>query len=236
MRKNLVPTASLGSAAIFLVGLSLACGIVPQALLPNSTPTITTVFTGTALPTSTAMIMAAVMPTLTLTQANTPSPTFTDTTAPPTATATKTATVALTPPPEGFLAWDIYPDNGALTEQLFAHTQLALAMGLMPYVEFTATWCPACQAIERSLSDGNELMVDACQGTYIIRVDVDAWDWNEREKAGFEVEFIPIFYLLDREGQPTGNTIGGDAWGDNIPANMAPPLKEFFQAHGVIGR
>ena len=39
---------------------------------------------------------------------------------------------------------------------------------------------------------------------------------------------IPVFYKLDANGKPTGDKIDGGAWGDNIPDNMAPPLKAFF--------
>ncbi len=103
-------------------------------------------------------------------------------------------------------------------------------MGLKPFAEFTATWCPPCQAIALSLSEKNPLMVDAFDGTYIIRLDVDTWSDSEWEQVGFELEYIPIIFRLDTEGRPTGDFIDGNAWGENIPENMAPPLKEFFQA------
>ena len=39
-----------------------------------------------------------------------------------------------------------------------------------------------------------------------------------------------VFYEVGDDGKPTGRKIDGGAWGDNIPANMAPPLDKFF--HG----
>jgi thiol-disulfide isomerase/thioredoxin len=129
---------------------------------------------------------------------------------------------------------EIEPSQGTLAEQLKEHAAQAQALGLTAYVEFTATWCPACQAIKESLDDENELMVDAFQGTYIIPVDIDVWTEDDWVAAGFEIEFIPIYFEIDEAGQPTGENIGGDAWGDNIPENMAPPLKEFFQAHAAV--
>jgi hypothetical protein len=37
-----------------------------------------------------------------------------------------------------------------------------------------------------------------------------------------------VFFKLDASGKPTGDRIDGGAWGDNVPENMAPPLKAFF--------
>jgi hypothetical protein len=38
---------------------------------------------------------------------------------------------------------------------------------------------------------------------------------------------IPAFFRLDAEGKPVARIDGG-AWAENIPKNMAPPLKTFF--------
>jgi hypothetical protein len=76
-------------------------------------------------------------------------------------------------------------------------------------------------------------MVEAFTGVYLIRADVDQWsDQNALIAAGFDFMYIPIFFALNADGTPTGETIDGGAWGENIPANMAPPLREFFQNSG----
>lgn len=76
-------------------------------------------------------------------------------------------------------------------------------------------------------------MLDAFSGVYLILVDVDRWGWGETlSGTGFDVWFIPIWYALDEQGRPTGETIDGNAWGPNTPENMAPPLKAFFQNIG----
>lgn len=116
-----------------------------------------------------------------------------------------------------------------MADVLREHAQAAYSMGLIPYVEFTARWCPGCEAIRKSLRDENALMVDAFQGVYLIRMDVDTWYPDEWGDDVFKFEFIPIIFRVDAEGKPTGAKIGGDAWGENIPENMAPPLKEFFE-------
>ena len=71
-------------------------------------------------------------------------------------------------------------------------------------------------------------MLEAFSGVYLIRLDVDEWGWITDH--GFNVEAIPVFYKLDADGKPNGEVIDGNAWGENIPENMAPPLDAFF--HG----
>lgn len=73
-------------------------------------------------------------------------------------------------------------------------------------------------------------MMEAFKGVYLIRLDVDAWDWDEMSEYGFDFEWIPIFFKLDAQGKPTGETVSADEWGENIPKNMAPVMDEFF--HG----
>ncbi|MEW5938977.1 MAG: hypothetical protein AB1750_04890 [Chloroflexota bacterium] len=70
-------------------------------------------------------------------------------------------------------------------------------------------------------------MMQAFQGVYLMQADVDDWDW-EWTSYGFNFEVIPIFYILDGEGEPTGEVIDGSAWGANTASNMAPVLDAFF--------
>jgi thiol-disulfide isomerase/thioredoxin len=126
------------------------------------------------------------------------------------------------------VTWDIVPDGGSLVSQLAKGAREASDLGLLPVAEFGATWCPACVAIQQALAAGEPLMVDAFRGVYVIRIDVDLWPKSEIAAAGFDVPVIPKFFKLDSEGRPTGDVIDGGAWGENIPENMAPPLKEFF--------
>ncbi len=70
-------------------------------------------------------------------------------------------------------------------------------------------------------------MEDAFEGMYIIQVDVDVWGFPP---DGWDFKYIPVFYALDSNGNSTGEMIDGGAWGDNIPENMAPPLKAFFES------
>jgi thiol-disulfide isomerase/thioredoxin len=138
------------------------------------------------------------------------------------------ASTNVQPSAQTLVVVDIVPGDGSLVSQLASHAQKAAGVGLKPVAEFGATWCPACVAIQQALDQGEPLMVDAFRGVYVIRIDVDLWPQGEVQGAGFDVPVIPKLFKLDRDGHPTGEVIDGDAWGENIPKNMAPPLKEFF--------
>jgi thiol-disulfide isomerase/thioredoxin len=130
------------------------------------------------------------------------------------------------PAPERFTLVKIPNSNDDLTTILAGQAALAQQAGRRPFVDFYADWCAPCKSLEKNL--GAPSMVDAFDGTYIIRLNLD--DWKERlPAAGFRVPGIPAFYAIDLQGKPSGRMITGAAWGEDIPANMAPPLKEFFQ-------
>jgi thiol-disulfide isomerase/thioredoxin len=132
--------------------------------------------------------------------------------------------------PTGMTIVRLHPGEGDLQTRLAQEAQKATELGLMPVVEFDATWCPPCLAIDEGLDSNNKLMLDAYAGTYIIKLDVDEWGWGDSSLHNFDFDGIPVYFKLDAQGQPTGETIDGDAWGDNIPENIAPPMDKFF--HG----
>jgi thiol-disulfide isomerase/thioredoxin len=132
--------------------------------------------------------------------------------------------------PMGITIVRLHPEDGDLQTLLVQETQKATELGLMPIVEFDATWCPPCQAIDEGLESKNELMLKDYAGTYIIRLDVDEWGWSDSKLHDFDFDGIPVYFKLDENGQSTGEVIDGDAWGENIPENIAPPMDEFF--HG----
>jgi len=129
------------------------------------------------------------------------------------------------PAPEKFTIVRVGQNDGKLKDILRLEAQKAVEIGRQPYVEFYADWCPPCNALRESLSD--ERMIDAFDGTYIIKLDLDAWE-NKLSGTGFYVVGIPAFYEIDSDGRPTGRMITGGAWGEDIPENIAPPMKEFF--------
>ena len=129
------------------------------------------------------------------------------------------------PAPEVFTFVRVGRSSATLQDILRAEAQKAAGMGRYPYVEFYADWCPPCTALRESIADAR--MVDAFAGTYIIRLDLDQWE-QKLSGTGFYIIGIPAFYELDQDGVPTGRMITGGAWGEDIPENIAPPMKEFF--------
>jgi thiol-disulfide isomerase/thioredoxin len=134
------------------------------------------------------------------------------------------------PVSENFTIIRLHPSDGDLKTLLAIDAQKAAALDQMPVVEFDATWCPPCKAIDEGIKEKNKLMLDAYDGTYIIKLDVDEWGWGNSQLHDFDFDGIPVYFKLDTDGNPTGQTVDGNAWGDNITENMAPVMDKFF--HG----
>jgi thiol-disulfide isomerase/thioredoxin len=128
--------------------------------------------------------------------------------------------------PQPFVIVRIEKSNGSMMTQLAAEAQKAKALGLAPFIEFDATWCPPCQAIEKSIEAEDPLTMQAFEGVYLIRADVD--EWNSENGKNFTFDAIPVYYQLDASGKPTGGVIDGGAWNEDIPENFAPVLNKFF--------
>ena len=120
----------------------------------------------------------------------------------------------------------IHTQNGELLTQLTAEAQKAKELNQNPFIEFDATWCPPCIAIDKSIKAEDALTIKAFEGVYLIRADVDEWGWGEGKNFNFEA--IPIYYQLDDSGHPTGASVDGGAWKEDIPENFAPILDTFF--------
>ena len=71
-------------------------------------------------------------------------------------------------------------------------------------------------------------MLKAFDGVYLIKLDVDEWNSKLMSRYGFDFDGIPVFYKLDADGKPNGEVVDGNAWGENIPKNMAPVMDQFF--------
>jgi thiol-disulfide isomerase/thioredoxin len=134
------------------------------------------------------------------------------------------------PTPTGFTIVRLHPGDGKLEILLAEEAQKADSLGQIPVVEFDATWCPPCNAINKAIRAENELILTAYAGTYIIRLDVDEWGWGDSRLHDFQFDGIPVFFKLDMEGRQTGEVIDGGAWGEDVPENIAPVMNEFF--HG----
>src|SRR6266496_234858 len=123
--------------------------------------------------------------------------------------------------PNGFTIVRLHTNDSDLQTMLSEEAQKATALGQMPVVEFDATWCPPCQAIDKAIKAKNELMLQAYNGTYIIKLDVDEWGWGDSKKHDFQFDAIPVYFKLDSSGHQTGEVIDGGTWGEDIPENIA---------------
>ncbi|MBI1248651.1 hypothetical protein GC197_12525 [bacterium] len=130
-------------------------------------------------------------------------------------------------PTKNFTIVELKPDAGELEALLKEEIQKAKESGRKPFVEFYADWCRPRRALRGSLDD--PLMIKAFDGTHVVQLNVDAWGEKAIKAAGFSVDGVPVFFEIDDEGKPTGRSITSSVWDEDIPVNMAPPLKEFFQ-------
>ena len=129
---------------------------------------------------------------------------------------------------ETFTVVRLNPKDGNLQPMLATEAEYAVSQGLMPVVEFDATWCPPCWAIDEAISSNNKLMMDAYSDTYIIKLDVDEWGWKNGKVKDFRFNGIPVYFKLNEKGKQTGEVIDGGAWGEDIPENIAPVMDGFF--------
>ena len=118
------------------------------------------------------------------------------------------------------------PAKGPLAAQVQAEVRKARALKLKPVAYGSAAWCGPCHAIKKSHDDAR--MVDAFRGTYVIEIDIDDFAADQLTSLYKKLTGVPVFMAIGDDGKSTGPQIDGGAWGDNIPANMAPPLKAFF--------
>ena len=116
-------------------------------------------------------------------------------------------------------------DGGPLAAQLGEWVARVMATGRVPCVYLTAGWCPPSVKLEKSLADPQ--MQRALREVEAATLDVGAWG-EQLAAAGFSARSIPVFFAVDAQGQPSGPTITGAAWGENTPEYMAPPLERFF--------
>ena len=149
---------------------------------------------------------------------------------PPTPGPTPESTDDQEPTTSEFTIVRLHRTDGDLQTMLAAEARKATALGQIPVVEFDATWCPPCQAIDKAIRSKNKLMLNAYAGTYIIKLDVDEWGWGDGKLHDFQFGGIPVYFKLDPEGKQTGEVIDGSAWEEDIPENIAPVMDEFF--HG----
>ena len=123
---------------------------------------------------------------------------------------------------------ELSPKQGVLSNLLKTEAAKARQAGRTPFVEIGAEWCGQCHELKASL--GDKRMIEAFAGTYIIRLDLDAWK-QQLHTLGLDPAAVPTFFAIDSSGKSTGVSFTTDPLGANTPEHVAMPLQKFFRAH-----
>ncbi|PRP99888.1 hypothetical protein [Enhygromyxa salina] len=105
------------------------------------------------------------------------------------------------------------------------HANTAEAHRLRPFLEFGARWCPPSRMFGELLDQPR--LQAALAGVYLIRAELDDFVNDPRTKELRAVS-VPVFYELDADGQSTGRTITGAAWGADTLDNISTTMTRFF--------
>lgn len=90
------------------------------------------------------------------------------------------------------------PDLGSASSEAQQSHKLVFA-------DFTATWCGPCQEMRRELWSDKKV-ASALEAFVPVQIDVDQ---NRPVAARYQIEGIPAFFLLDREGRVVKRSEGG---------------------------
>lgn len=104
---------------------------------------------------------------------------------------------------------DVKPSAGPLKQQLKLHAKRAAEAGQRVVLEMGAPWCPPCKRAKALL---NEDAVKAeLDNVVVLRADSDVWG-EDLDALGFDAPVIPVYYRLNEDGTPSGDSVRGDRW------------------------
>lgn len=92
-----------------------------------------------------------------------------------------------------------------------------------PVLFFHADWCAASVKFKAGLKDSR--LREALKGATLIIIDADS-DPDDLSHA-YHIRHVPAFVCVNRDGSAI-KTITGDAWGEDLIANMASVMKQFL--------
>lgn len=136
------------------------------------------------------------------------------------------AAVGTAPAPRGAAHRVVTIAGGAsLATRLREHANAAQDLGLRPFLEVGAVWCPPSRMFGEVLDDPR--MSAALSGIYLIRAEVDDFATDPLAQQ-LGIAAVPVFFELDGEGQATGHSVNGGAWGADTVENMSRTMSAFF--------
>ena len=113
-----------------------------------------------------------------------------------------------------------------LKELLIDEYSKARAAQYKPYVMVYSDSCEPCVALRKSFTAPE--MAASLRGVYLIQLNDQ--DWRDGLKSvGMGIQSFPRFHELADNGVATDRLITGQAWEEDVPANMAGPLQVFFR-------
>jgi hypothetical protein len=89
-------------------------------------------------------------------------------------------------------------DGMGLRERVAAEALRAKGLGRKPFLYVHASWCKPCAKLERSMDDPR--MRDATHGTYLVKVDLDAF--SDAEWRAFGTKVSPSCRRSSRSTRP----------------------------------
>ncbi len=104
---------------------------------------------------------------------------------------------------------DIDPSAGPLEHQLRLHAKRGAEAGHRVVLEMGAPWCPPCKRAKALLAE--DAVKAELEDVVVLRANSDAWG-EDLDALGFDAPVIPVYYLLDEKGGPSGTSVRGDRW------------------------
>lgn len=104
---------------------------------------------------------------------------------------------------------DVKPSAGPLKQQLGLHAKRGAKAGQRVVLEMGAPWCPPCKRAKALLAD--DAFKAELDDVIVLRADSDVWG-EELDALGFDAPVIPVYYRLDDDGTPSGESVRGDRW------------------------
>ena len=120
----------------------------------------------------------------------------------------------------------LVPNEQPLAKRLAHEHSVAAKQGRKPYVMVYSDACPPCVSLRNSLNTSQ--MKEAFRGVHLILLDNEIWE-THLDALGMKSGSFPRIHELTDNGQASPRVITGEAWDEDIPKNMAPPLQHFLR-------
>ncbi len=104
---------------------------------------------------------------------------------------------------------EVKPSAGPLKQQLKLHAKRGAKAGQRVVLEMGAPWCPPCKRAKALLAE--DAFKAELDNVVVLRADSDVWG-EDLDALGFDAPVIPVYYRLDEDGTPSGESVRGDRW------------------------